>query len=225
MNLYQDPRHIVDLSHRVHPDMQTFPVDWHKKVEFEKLGTLQEVGRNTTQVHIGTHSGTHIDAPSHFLELGKSISDFEISTFLGEATYFDLSFLKPKDVISVDVLERVLAGRICSRILIFNLGWSSRYGSGSYYSDQPFFNNESAEWILAKKPKLIGYDIAMPDDPLDGRSSDCDSPMHKKFMHDNILLLENLNISESLPLEFFLIALPMNLDGLDGSPVRCVGIF
>jgi arylformamidase len=213
-----------DLSHQISPSMQTFPVFWHRKVEFVQLGTLHKDGRNTTHVHIGTHSGTHIDAPSHFIQDGASISEFSLDRFHGNALIVDLTNVKPREEVRVALLENVLnshQGEYDAILLNFN--WSRFYGSAQYYSDQPYLSNESMEFLCSLNPSIIGYDLAMPDNPKDGYGSDCDSPMHKLALGKNILLLENLLLPLSLANEIELVAFPLNLLGLDGSPVRAVG--
>jgi arylformamidase len=62
----------------------------------------------------------------------------------------------------------------------------------------------------------------MPDNPLEGFGSDCDSPVHKIFLSEGIPLLENLRIENPIDHLSTLVALPLKLEGLDGSPVRCV---
>ena len=204
--------------------MKTFPVTWHKRVEFESLGTIDSVGRNTSHVHIGTHSGTHIDAPSHFIQGGSSISDFDCSQFVGEAAYINLRMVHNQQEVAEHYLAGVLNSEELGKILVLDFGWSKNYSNDNYYSDQPFLSQGACEFLLSLKPKMIAYDVAMPDNPKNGYGADCDSPMHKLFLGQNVPLLENLRIVEPLPPKFFLSALPLNLEKLDGSPTRCVAL-
>lgn len=221
MNDYQK---VVDLSHRIHPRMKTFPVSWHKPVAFETLGTIETVGRNTSHVHIGTHSGTHIDAPSHFIPGGFSISELECGRFIGAATYVNLRETGEQQEVTGEFLSKTMNPQETGKILVLDFGWSKNYSKDSYYPNQPFLSQSACEFLLTLKPKMIAYDVAMPDNPANGYGMECDSPMHKMFLERNVPLLENLRIVDPLPPAFFLSALPLNLEKLDGSPTRCVAL-
>lgn len=204
--------------------MQTFPVAWHRRVEFVQLGRLDEVSRNTTHVHIGTHSGTHLDAPSHFIAEGETISDFALGRFSANARLVDLTDVSPGEEVGVTSFSPLMdrPPEPLGAILL-NFNWSRFYGTPGYYSDQPFVSEAAMKFLCSLKPSIIGYDLAMPDNPLDGFGAECDSPMHKLALGQGILLLENLTFPSSVPDEFQLFAFPLNLKGLDGSPVRAVG--
>jgi kynurenine formamidase len=224
LSSYQESKAIIDLSHPIRPEMQVFQAKWHRKVEFESLGHIEDVGRRTTHIHMGTHVGTHIDAPSHFIQDGKSITDFKLDRFVGGCTFIDLSATPPNTEITVQMIEKAIGNSKIHKRLVFYFNWARFFGDPYFYSDQPFLGNEAAAWILALRPELLGYDLAMPDNPKDGQGTGCDSPMHKMFLGAGIPLLESMNIKEKLDDEFTLIALPLMLSGLDGSPVRCVAI-
>lgn len=213
-----------ELSHQIHPGMQTFPVSWHRPVDFVSLGTLEEVGRRTTHVHIGTHSGTHIDAPSHFIENGNTISDFPLERFSSRAVLLDLRDMVAGQAVDVDRLRNTaVSSALPGESILINYGWSMHYGTEKYYPQQPFLSKAAMEYLLGFSPTMIGYDVAMPDDPKHSRGSDCDSPMHKLALGNDVLLLENLKFPDNIPESFELFAFPLNLKDLDGSPVRAVG--
>lgn len=223
MNLSTENKTVFDLSHEISPDISTFPVSWHKKVTFETLGRFEVEGRRTTQIHIGTHAGTHIDAPSHFIQDGLSIDKIEIEKFIGKAFVHDLSYCPEFYQVKVSDLITLGKSEIQNQILIFKFGWALNFGKDKYYTNQPFFSLEACNFILKLKPKIIGYDLAMPDNPLDNRASDCDSPAHKIFLGSGIPLIENLNLPKNLPKEISIACQPLKLRELDGSPIRCIG--
>lgn len=224
MNSSQEGKRVIDLSHSIYPKMMVFDAPWHREVQFERLGNIESVGRRTTHIHMGTHVGTHIDAPSHFIEDGKPISEIELDRFVGPVTCLDLSAAKPNTEIELETLKQALGKDAPNERIILYFNWARYFGSKNFYTDQPYLGTAAAEWILQFNPKLLGYDIAMPDNPLDGKNSACDSPMHKKFLGAGIPLLESINMTEYLAKNFSLIALPLNLKDLDGSPVRCVAV-
>lgn len=224
MNLLSENARVVDLTHSIYPGMQTFGAPWHKSVAFETLGTIESVGRRTTHVHIGTHSGTHIDAPSHFVAEGKSIEKLNLDLFNGLARKIDLSHCKEGEAVSVEALKRACGDEPPGTRTVLSYGWSHMYGSSNFYTSSPFLSEGAANWILDSNVKFLGYDTPMPDSPVNGFASDCDSPMHKLFLQAEVPLLEYMNNLELLPKTFFLSANPLPMLDLDGSPVRCVGI-
>jgi len=223
LNSYKENNIFYDLSHEISPDTSTFPVWWHKKVEFEILGTLENAGRRTTHLHIGTHLGTHIDAPSHFIAGGESIDKLKIDHFIGSAIVVNFDHFDQFQEVQVSDLEQLDLSQISGEIVIFKFGWSNNFGKDIYYSNQPYFSISACEYLLSRNPKTIGYDLAMPDDPRNGQSSDCDSPAHKLFLGAGVPLLENLNLRLNIPKEINISCTPLKLKDLDGSPVRCVG--
>jgi len=224
LNSSQGASKVIDLSHSIHPKMMIFDAPWHRSVEFESLGVIDSVGRRTTHLHIGTHVGTHVDAPSHFIKEGKSVSELSLDRFIGPATCLDLSSVTPRTEVKVDTLQRALGNSTPNKRIVLYFNWARYFGLPVFYKEQPFLGDEAADWILQQNPDLIGYDLAMPDNPLNGKDSDYDSPMHKKLLGLGIPLLESMNITEPLPKNFYLVALPLNLVNLDGSPVRCVAL-
>lgn len=211
-----------DLTHPLFPGTPIFNASWHLPVIFEQLGSIQSVGRRTTQLHFGSHAGTHIDAPSHFVPEGRSISDFDTSKFFGRALVVDLRDSSPGEKLTPDRIQPHLSRFQAGDILLLNFGWGVRFDKPSYYPDQPFLSLETGQLIADAKPKMLGYDMAMPDNPAEGFGSECDSPLHKLFLQKEILLVENLLFPQDLPGAVNFIALPLKLDGIDGSPVRAV---
>lgn len=218
-------KNIIDLSHVIHPGMQTFSKPWHKPVEFEALGNFHQVGRRTTQIHIGTHAGTHIDAPSHFIEDGESVDKIILSRLVGPATLFNFSSLENRTPVTSKMLEAESKSQPLHKRLILRYDWSIKYGSSDFYSEHPYLDDSAADWIIDKNLQAIGYDTSMPDSADNGFGSECDSPMHSIFLANGIPLIEYLSNLNQLPREFMLCAVPLRLQGLDGSPIRCVGVF
>ena len=225
MNSFTSSTNFFSLSHPVEDGMQTFPVPWHKPVVFEELGRLETEGRRSNHIHIGTHSGTHFDAPSHFIQEGKTISDFEVKTFISDATMLSLE-ADSFEEIGPDSIYRSLESDSIpeNSAIVLRFGWGKMYGKNNYYSDQPFLNEAAMRLMLELNPKIIGYDVAMPDNPNNGFGSECDSPMHKLALGQDVLLLENMMIPLDTPPNFTLLALPLELTKLDGSPARVIGI-
>ena len=222
MNLSAGSRYF-DLSHVIDESLRTFPRPWHKNVQIETLGEIDKVGRRTSQISIGSHSGTHIDAPSHFLESGTTIEKLNLNHFIGRGRVILMENVPKKKEVNLVRLKEELKHVKKFQGIFFNFGWGKNFESSEgYYNDQPWFNEDAANLILNLSPKIVGYDLAMPDNPLEGFGCNIDSPIHKIFLEQGIPLLENAIFPEGFQGEVNYAAIPLNLSGLDGSPVRFV---
>lgn len=213
---------VEDWSHPLAPAMPTFEAFWHRQVSFETIGSFSQVGRQTSLVHIGTHSGTHVDAPSHFIEGGKSISDFGVDCLMGNVLVMNVGHHAQGGLDPDSEPIRSLSAVKNIEGLVLNFGWTKRWGSKEYYSEQPFLSEGAAMKLVDLGIKFLGYDLPMPDNPSEGRNHPMDSRIHKIFLSREVLLVENLRIPEGAEGMYYSYSTPMNLKGLDGSPVRFV---
>ena len=82
---------IIDLSMTIEERMITFGAYWHPKVKITQLGKFGRENRETRKITIGTHTGTHIDAPRHFIKNGKTVEKINLNWLCGEALLLDFS--------------------------------------------------------------------------------------------------------------------------------------
>ena len=217
-------RKIIDLTMTIEEGMQTFPTYWHPFVEITQLGRHGIENRESRKLVLGTHSGTHMDAPSHFIKDGKSIDQISLEQLMGPASVIDFSSFKAFSEIQKKDLEECLGNRPCERVLL-RYDWDKMLGSMNYYDDTPFLSEEAAQWLVDKGCRLVGMDTPMPDNPKNGKGCDVDSPIHKILLGNNVVLCEYLiNLSEiSKPVVDLYIA-PLKIHEGDGSPVRAFAI-
>lgn len=214
---------LIDCSHSIDSSLTTFPRPWHKRVAIETLGTLEDVGRRSSHVSIGTHSGTHIDAPSHFIESGAAIDEISLTRLFGTGVVINIDFSEPFAALNPKLLSSKLSADFKNKAVFLNFNWGHMFYSGmKYYEQQPWFDIDTAELIYSLNPALVGYDLAMLDNPKDGFGCSVDSPIHKFFLGKGIPLLENVIFPKNLEGVFSFAAIPLKLRGLDGSPVRFI---
>ncbi|MBI1984714.1 MAG: cyclase family protein [Candidatus Wildermuthbacteria bacterium] len=216
----------IDLSYPIEEGMLTFDAPWHSAVSIRQMGRIDVEGRESRMISFGSHTGTHIDAPLHFLKKGKSIDTIPLNRLIGKVVFADFSHLKENEQVTKAMLESFEIGER----MIFRFGWGKFWGEKKFYAGYPFFSAEAAEYLVSRGAKLIGYDTPSPDDSrieLKGENlgSDRDSPIHKLFLKHGIILIEyvaNLQTVEDL-YGWNIIALPLRITGGDGSPARvCV---
>lgn len=214
----------IDLTFPIHEGMTTFPVHWHPLVEITQLGRHGIENRETRKLVLGTHTGTHCDAPSHFLPGGGTVDNFSLDTLIGPAYVADFSIRGPSLEVSVADLERELCAHRPER-LVLRFDWSQHWGQGHYYSDHPFLSQAAAQWVVDRGVRLLAMDTPMPDNPAHGRGNEPDSPNHKILLGHGIILVEYLcNLDQITQREIELLVLPLKILGGDGAPARCIAI-
>ncbi|MBW4651601.1 MAG: cyclase family protein [Kaiparowitsia implicata GSE-PSE-MK54-09C] len=215
---------IVDLTMTLQEGIMTFPVHWHPVVEITQLGRFHVEGRETRKIVLGTHTGTHVDAPRHFVRGGTTIEHTDLDLYYGPARLLDFTDLPEKTEITKGMLiERI--GTNFPQRLVFRYDWDRKLDSLAYYSDHPFLSEEACEWIVANGICLVGFDAPMPDNPLNGRGAKKDSPNHTILLGAGVAILEYLvNLSQIPVADFVLSALPLKIAEGDGAPVRAVAI-
>ena len=217
-------RRIIDLTFPIHEGMTTFAAPWHPFVEVTQLGRHGIEGRETRKIVMGSHSGTHCDAPRHFIDGGATIDQIPLEILVGPAVVCDFSGVPPSHAITADELARAIGDRRPERVVL-RYDWSDRIATRAYYTDHPYLDARAADWLVESGVKLLGMDAPMPDNPRDGRNSGNDSPVHKALLGQGVVLVEylcNLRAIEKRDIE--LIVLPLKLRGGDGAPARCVAI-
>lgn len=217
-------KRIVDLTMPIHEGMQTFPSHWHPLVEVTQLGRHGIENRETRKIVLGTHTGTHIDAPRHFFPGGKTVDQIDLSQLNGRTTLLDFSHVPARTGIAVPELEREARDSPLERVLI-RFDGGRRLGTMEYYTDQQWLTQEAARWLVARGCRLLGLDVAMPDNPKDGKDSGNDSPNHKILLGNGVILLEYLvNLKSIGAREFDLVVAPLKILGGDGAPARCFAV-
>ncbi|MGA3347999.1 MAG: cyclase family protein [Candidatus Sulfotelmatobacter sp.] len=215
---------IIDLSLVIEEGMMTFPTPWHPVVEITILGRHGIEGRETRKIVLGTHIGTHADAPRHFVPNGGTIDEIPLDVLIGPATVVDFTDCRPLQEIDVLDLQRKIGDKIPAR-LILRTGWSEYFGNLKFYNEYPFFSESAAKWLVEYGVRLIAMDTPSPDNPAHSRGTAKDSPNHKVLLGAGVVLVEYLtNLKALSQAEVELIVMPLKLKGCDGSPARCAAI-
>ncbi len=217
-------KRIIDLSYLIEEGMTTYPVPWHPVVEITQLGRHGIENRESRRIVLGTHIGTHVDAPRHFIPKGGTIEFMPLDLMVGPATLVDFSHAKAKQEFGVDDFRKAL-GRERPRRLVMRFDWSRYWGTMAYYQTQPFISEEAAQWLIDRGVRLLGMDTAQPDSPDNGRTGPKDSPVHKIMLAKGCYLLEYLcNLRKIRQSRFELIVAPLRLKEGDGAPARVLAI-
>jgi arylformamidase len=215
---------ITDLSLTLEEGMMTFPTHWHPVVEITILGRHGVEGRETRKVVLGTHVGTHADAPLHFIPQGKGIDQVPLDVLVGPARVLNFTPCQPLHEIDVPQLQEKIGGKVPMRIIL-RTDWSEHFGTMPFYTHYPFLTENAAQWLVDNGVRLIAMDFPSPDNPAHSRGTAKDSPNHKVLLGAGVVLVEYVcNLKSLTSQDVELVVLPLKLKDCDGSPVRCIAI-
>lgn len=214
--------HVVDLSRRVDETTQVYPGD--PKVRLSPATTLAADGVNVLDVHLGSHSGTHVDAPYHFIEKGARVDELPLHLFVGPAIFMDVRGKGPRERITADDLEPYKSDLSEGSISVVQTGWEEFYGTPLYY-DHPFLDVQAARMLLNAGVRTIAIDALNVDETvLKGEHSE-GYPVHHEVLGAGGAIVENLANLEAVNFpDPFLSLLPIKLGGADGAPSRAVAM-
>lgn len=211
---------IVDLSFDIETGMPTCGTPWHQTVEIATMGTLSTVGRNTHRLVLGSHSGTHMDAPYHFIEGGKRVNQLNIHDCVGPVQIVDLRHIGMGGSVSVEQLKKVEV----SHRMLFVFGWYKFWKTAAYYHGFPYFETDAIQFLLDMGMRLMAMDTPSPDCGTAISSRGDDSPNHKLLLSREVVIIEYLSNTDALldGKKYELIALPLKVAMSDGSPARVI---
>jgi kynurenine formamidase len=175
------------------------------KPEFIKRAAMKENGYNSMFITLNSHTGTHIDAPYHFIESGKKLSEFPAEKFVGSALVIDASNM---DINKIDfgIIRK-------NDFIFFTTGFSDFAQSEIYFTENPVINIDIANELIKRGISIFGIDSFTPDN--------APYTIHKMFLENDILILENLiNIKDLAGKRFECVIAPLNIQNNDGAPCR-----
>lgn len=196
---------IIDLSVSINENIPVYPGDPVTKIE--PAGVLEKDGYQDHYLSIGTHVGTHIDAPAHMVAGGVGLDKIAVDQFVGRGVYikvedhYDLPAIKTVDIQAGD-------------IVLFHTGLSEHYHEPIYFEDYPGIPEDVATYLVEKQVKLVGVDTCSVDhEPF---------ATHRILLDGGVLIAENLtNLAPLAGKNFTIYALPIKLE-IDGAPARII---
>jgi arylformamidase len=205
---------IYDISLTISPDLPVWPGDPRPVLEqYESMD--QGALYNVTRMSAGVHLGTHIDAPRHFINDGRTIEQLPLDVLTGPCYVAQLP--DGVEAITAEVLERMEITAEMKRILFGTRNshlWAR--GESEFQTDFVAITEDGAEWLVERGVKLVGVDylsVAPYSDPI---------PTHLVFLRAGVILVEGLNLSSVMRGFYDLYCLPLKIAGSDGAPARAI---
>lgn len=205
---------IYDISLPISPDLPVWPGD--SAIVIEEIFSMDKgADANVSRLEAGVHIGTHVDAPHHFLNDGRTVENLALDILTGPA--FVLHVNDDVDSITAEVLDAAPIPPATSRLLLRTKNsrlWTS--DSRKFHSDFIAISSDGAEWLVEHGIQLIGVDylsVAAFDDSV---------PTHKILLSAGIIVLEGCDLSQVPQGDYDLYCLPLKLVGSDGAPARTI---
>lgn len=201
---------IIDISQEIREDMMVYPGDplfRSRSVSSFKHGDICEVSELT----IGSHCGTHIDAPLHMIPGGATLESMPLDAFIGPCRVLTL----PTGVITAKMLieHNINAGE---RILL-RTDPKAKYTPKNGEFNPAALSLRAAQYLAQTGVKLIGIDA-----PTVENMETCDGEIHRTLLSADVAILEGLLLEKADQEHYFLSALPLSLTGENGAPCRAV---
>ena len=215
---------IVDLSIVLDGDTQVYPGD--PKPELSVATRIETEGFNLLSLRLGSQSGTHVDAPYHFIREGARLGDCDLGMFVGPGVIIDVRDHGDRQPITWDDIapyeERLGSGVVVA----LNTGWSDRYLGTDRYYDHPFLEPRACARLLGLGVRTVAIDAINLDETVVGGDAEPRFPCHLEFLGAGGVFAENLTQLGAVDFDDPLISLlPIRLGGdADGAPCRAVAL-
>ncbi len=201
---------IYDVSVAISSSMPVYPGDPTVDVEQTHQIAKGDVA-NVSRLSFGAHTGTHIDAPAHFIEGAMTVDQIPLNLLMGRARVLEIS----SAVITAEVLDE-FTFRDDSRVL-FKTRNSYLWRERSFVTDFVHLTKDAAERLVEDGVKVVGIDY------LSVEKYNFTSPdVHRTLLGNGTIIIEGLNLSEVEAGDYEMICLPMKIEGGDGAPARVV---
>ncbi len=209
---------IYDVSLTLSANLPVWPGD--PAIVLERVRKMEDgATANVTQMNMGVHVGTHVDAPYHFLGgAAATVEQLSLNTLTGRA--YVLKIPNDVDLITAAVLEKAEIPSRTKRLLLKtrnSLIWESAGSNpGGFHEDFVALSADGAAYLIQKGVRLVGIDylsIAPYDDGV---------PTHELLLKAGVAVVEGLNLSEVVQGRYTMYCLPLKLAGSDGAPARTI---
>jgi kynurenine formamidase len=180
---------------------------------------LVKDGVNLSDIEMGAHTGTHVDAPIHFIEGGAGVGELPVEQYVGEAVVLDLSYKPSGSAITENDLKRfkklIKKGDIVLLYTGMSTHWNEKWASTNY----TYIGENAAKWLVDKGVKTVGIDF------LSVEKYGVEEPKtHRILLGSGVTIIESLSseLKRFVGERIFLVCLPLKIEGSDGAPARAI---
>jgi kynurenine formamidase len=225
LNAFEGDFDYVDLTHPLRVGMPVWPD--HPPFEQREVSSFENGDLSCNHaLCLSEHTGTHFDAPLHFIRGGRSIAEVPVQRFFGRLATIDARDQAPDSEVG---LVRLLQFEAEHGVLqagdavIFSFGWARFWAHPEdghrFFEDWPGLSHEASEILVRRGVRMVGSDCLSID-----RFSSTEFPAHNTLLGAGVLIGENFASLDRLPPWCSLVALPLPIVGGSGSPTRAIAL-
>lgn len=201
----------LDVSLLVSSTMPVFPGD--PAVVVEPVPVPDDAPYRLCRIEMGSHTGTHVDAPAHFIRGGATLAEVPLSRWSGPCWVVELP---AAEAITAEALQAVWPGEPVERLL-FKTPNSALWGTPRAGHEWQALSPDAARWVVEQGVRLVGIDCLSIEQDDTGTF-----PVHHLLLGQNVVIIEGLDLRAIAPGPYELLCLPLKLDAHDGAPARVV---
>lgn len=198
---------LYDVSMPIAIDMPVYKNQLSRRPELIPVKSLEENHVVINKILLDLHTGTHIDAPSHYFKEGKTIDQLSMTKEVTDCVVFDLTQVDHQ--INVADLESHTIPEGTFILLKTKNSWDDHYNPEFVY-----LTKEAADYLISKKVKGVGIDA------LTIERNQPDNDTHKILLKNEVLIIEGLRLKHIAAGSYKMIALPINIVGAEAAPTR-----
>lgn len=213
---------LIDLTIPWGPEIE--PVPNNPRIFYVPINHHELQGYSTAYATFSIHTGTHIDAPYHFVKNGLTMERVPLEWLNGPAVLVDLrSVMRPRQALTVEMLRAAVGdpAEIRDRRVVLWTGWAQeKWSDSTFYRENPYLANDAAQWLVDAGARALAVDFAVDGGPPKPAGQP-KYPVHVITLGANVCLIENLiNLDKVGTRHFTLLAMPVPVKGGNGGPAR-----
>lgn len=208
MPQHESEKRIYDISVSIRPAMPTWPGDpgFNRTLVHSIEGGASS---DVSEIRMGSHTGTHVDAPAHFISGGATIDKLPLDILVGEAAVFELDV--QGQIIQADLEFLDITGEV---LVLFKTRNSSLWKRDEFTDDFVSFSPEAARYLVDQGIKLVGIDYLSVGEYQKG------TEVHRVFLENGVVVVEGLDLSNVKAGRYEMMCLPLKILDAEGSPAR-----
>lgn len=183
-------------------------------VNIDEVKNFNRDGVRETTIHLSSHTGTHVDAPSHFLKEGKTIDELHLDRLVGDCVVLDMTTCAER--ITRDCLLSHADDITENSVVLLSTTNSDIPATGKFNPHFVYLEASGAAYLAEKKVKAVGIDYLGIEHSQPGH------PTHENLLNADIVIVEGLRLAHVKPGNYFFVCLPLNMIGTEAAPARAI---
>jgi arylformamidase len=202
---------VIDISVPNGPGQHVYPGDPAPRVERAKRIADGDVC-NVSLLTLGSHTGTHVDAPYHFIDGGARLGEVALDRMVGEAVVLDL-----RGRVAVDAAALAGAAVRAGDIVLCRTDNSERWAAPDFQRDFTYLTLDAAHVLVERGARAVGIDYLSIE-----QFGSSEFPVHHRLLGAGVFVIEGLDLRGVEPGRYTLVCLPLKFPELDGAPARAI---